>query len=209
VSSFRSRARRSLSNNPYIGETVKGDFRNGLAEQCAFNEMKFEDCHFEQASFFRSIFAKCSFRECNLSLVNFNACSFKDSEFHDCTLDQAQFKSATLDTVSFIGGRAEYVSFEGAAVKDLLLDLQLHGADLRWHGANNVDYGMSNLWGATVKVGCKQFVGAKLDARSLEMFIGLLAKTRGNNELRGRLKSMISPRISEMVDRLTLTGVEE
>jgi uncharacterized protein YjbI with pentapeptide repeats len=206
--SFRARARRSLSENPYRGETVKGDFRNGLAEKCAFYEMTFDECHMEQASFFRSIFVNCTFKKCQMGLGNFNACSFKDCNFYDCTLDQAQFKSATFDTVCFIGGRAEYVSFEGASVKDVLFDLQLHGADVRWHAAHNVDYGVSNLWGATVKIGCKQFVGAKLDSRSLELFIGLLAKTKGNDEIREKLKSIISPTASRVVDRLTLTEAE-
>lgn len=202
--SFRARARRSLSETPYIGEHVKGDFRNALAERCAFNQMVFEDCHFEQASFFRSIFVNCTFKNCKMGLVNFNACSFKECNFYDCEMDGAQFKSATFDTVFFLGGRAEYSSFEGAGVKDVLLDLQLHGADLRWTAASNLDYGVSNLWGSTIKVGCKQFVDARLDERSLLLFVGLLARTRGNDEIRLKLREIIGSKMGAMIDKLTL-----
>jgi uncharacterized protein YjbI with pentapeptide repeats len=202
--SFRARARRSLSTNAYQSEHVKGDFRNALSENCAFKGMTFDECQMGLASFYKSIFIDCEFHGCNLSAVNFNGCSFKNVHFFRCNLDQAAFKSATFDGCSFIEGRAEYASFENAGVKDVRFDLQLHGADLRWHGAINVDYGNSNLWGASIKVGCKQFVGATLDHRQLELLLGLISKTRGNDLTRHELKRFISADIQKVVDKITL-----
>ena len=206
--SFRARARRSLSGKPYIGEHVTGDFRNALSENCAFNQMTFSECQMGASSFYHSIFVNCEFHDCNLTLANFNACSFKDVHFYRCNLDQARFVAATFDTCSFIEGRAEYATFEDAGLKDVRFDTQLHGADLRWHGAINVDYGDSNLWGASFKVGCRQFVGAKFDQKQLELFLGLLTKSTGNDLFRHELKRFVSEDIQKVVDRITLVGEE-
>lgn len=206
--SFRARGRRSLSAKPYQAEHVKGDFRNALAEQCAFKSMTFDECQMGLASFYKSIFIDCEFVGCNLSATNFNGVSMKNVHFRDCNLDQAQFRSANLDGCTFIGGRAEYALFEGAGVKDVTFDLQLHGADLRWHAASNVDYGNSNLWGASIKVGCKQFVGATYDRKHLELFLGMIGKTKGNDLLRHELKRFISEDMQKVVDKITLVPEE-
>jgi hypothetical protein len=206
--SFRARARRSLSSAAYQGETVRGDFRNALSENCAFKNMTFTECQMGAAVFFHSIFIDCEFHDCNLTLANLNACSFKNTHFYNCNLDQAKFIAATFDTCSFIGGRAEYAVFEDAGLKDVTFDLQLHGADLRWHGAINVDYGNSNLWGASIKLGCKQFVGNKIDQRQLELLLGLIGKTRGNDLVRHELKQFVSLDIQKVIDKITL-GEEE
>ncbi len=207
--SFRARNRRSLHTaEPYVGETVTGDFRNALAEQCKFKDMSFYNCQMGLASFYKSFFLDCEFHASSLGQVNFNGCSFKNVHFHSCMLDQAQFRSATFDGCSFIGGRAEYASFESAGVKDTKFDLELHGADLRFHGAINVDYGDSNLWGASIKAGCRQFVGQKYSVRQLELMLGLLSKTAGNDFLRYGLKQFISTDMGKVIDRLTLTSEE-
>ena len=206
--SFRARARRSLSSKPYIGEHVRGDFRNALSEHCAFESMTFSECQMGAASFYHSIFVNCEFHDCNLTLGNFNACSFKNSHFYRCTLDQAKFIATSFDTCSFIEGRAEYATFEDASLKDVKFETQLHGADLRWHKAVNVDYGNSNLWGASIKVGCRQFVGAKFDQRQLELFLGLLTKSTGNDLLRHELKRFISEDMAKVIEKITITGEE-
>ena len=206
--SFRARARRSLSSQPYQNETVHGDFRNALSEACAFKGMVFDDCQMGLASFFKSIFIDCEFKGCNLGAANFNACSFKNVRFTDCMLDQAQFRVSTFDGCSFVGGRAEYAVFEGAGVKDTVFDLQLHGADLRFNGAATVDYGDSNLWGASIKAGCRQFVGQKFSPRQLELFIGLLSKSAGNDLLRQRLRNLMTEEMTKVVDKITLS-IEE
>jgi len=203
---FRARNRRSLhSAEPYIGENVTGDFRNALAEQCVFKDMSFQDCQMGLASFYKSIFSGCGFHSCQLGQANFNGCTFRNCHFHDCFLDQAQFRSALFDKVEFIGGRAEYASFESAGLKDVKFDLELHGADLRFHGAINVDYGDSNLWGASIKIGCRQFVGQKCSMRHIELLIGLLSKTAGNDFLRYGLRQFISTDAQKMIDRVTMT----
>lgn len=202
--SFRARNRRSLSSQPYQNETITGDFRNALSEGCAFKAMVFEDCQMGLASFYKSIFVDCEFRNSTLVGANFNGCSFKNVHFLGCNLDQAQFKSATFDGCSFVGGRAEYATFDGSGVKDVLFDLQLHGADLRFHGAINVDYGDSNLWASEIKVGCRQFVGQRLSQRQLELFIGLLSKSAGNDILRQKLRNLMSPEMQKVIDKVTL-----
>jgi hypothetical protein len=68
-----------------------------------------------------------------------------------------------------------------------------------------VDYGSSNLWGASIKVGCRQFVGAKFDQKQLELLLGLLTKSTGNDLLRHELKRFVSGDIQKVVDRITLT----
>src|ERR1039458_7899751 len=167
--------------------------------------MTFKECQMGLASFYRSIFLGCEFRSCNLSQANFNGCSFKNVHFLDCAMDQAQFRSATFDGCSFIGGRAEYASFESAGVKDVKFDLQLHGADMRFHGAINVDYGDSNLWGASIKVGCRQFVGQKMSPRQVERLLGLIAKTAGNDFLRHGLKGFISADMQGVIDKIIVS----
>lgn len=206
---FRARARRSLSGSPYEGEHVKGDFRNALSEQCTFKDMIFDECQMGLASFFKSIFVNCEFRSCNLAAVIFNGCSFRNVRFMDCLLDQAQFRGATFDGCAFLGGRAEYAVFDGAGVKDTKFDLQLHGADMRFHGAVRVDYGESNLWGASFRVGCRQFVGQKMSQRQTELLLGLISKTDGNDLLRHELKRYVSEDMQKIIDRLTLTDTEE
>jgi uncharacterized protein YjbI with pentapeptide repeats len=202
--SFRARARRSLSGKPYEGEYIKGDFRNALSETCFFTNMIFDECQMGMASFYKSIFSGCKFESCNLSGANFNGCSFKNCEFHNCTLDQAQFRSANLDTVTFEGGRAEYSTFDDCGAKDVRFNLQLHGADLRFHGASNVDYGDSNLWGATIKVGCKQFVGAKFSQKQLELLVGLISKSQGNDFYRHGLLQFVSSEVQKVLEKITM-----
>lgn len=206
---FLSRNRRSLSRNAYEGEHVRGDFRNGLAEHCAFKDMIFDECQMGGASFYDSIFANCEFRSCNLLMANFNGCSFKNVQWSDCVLDQTRFLSATFDEARFLGGRAEYASFESAGMKDVVFNLQLHGADMRFHGASNVDYGDSNLWGASIKIGCKQFVGNRLSPRQVELLLGLIGKSRGNDLLRHELRRFISKDSQKVIDRITLPATRE
>lgn len=206
---FRSRNRRSLSKESYSGEHVRGDFRNGLAEHCIFQDMSFDNCQMGGASFFDSIFVNSEFRSCTLLMANFNGCSLRNCRFTDCNLDQARFLSATFDEVKFLGGRAEYASFESAGLKDVTFDLQLHGADMRFHGAVNVDYGDSNLWGASIKIGCKQFVGQKMSYRQVELLLGLISKSRGNDLLRHELRRFVSDESQKVIDRITLPAMAE
>lgn len=205
---FRSYDRRRLSHRSFKLEIAKGDFRNGQAVQSTFEAMRFEDSPMHLFNFTNSAFLDCEFNRCDLSMASFNASVLKNVQFNDCTLDQAAFKLAMLDHVGIIGGRAEYAVFEDAEARDVLLDTQLHGADLRFAKTIRVDFGKSNLWGVTVKANCAFWADNVFDRRQVEIFIGLLSKSMGNDELREKLRGMLSPETVAIVDRVVLSARE-
>lgn len=199
---FRPRFRRSLSGGTYSEITVKGDFRCGLALQATCKDVTFEDCRMEQINFSGSKFENCHFIRCNLSGANFNGTTFHDSSFENCELDMAGFRGASLYRTSLAQGRAEYSSFEESLVRDCRFDLQLHGADLRFSSSRRHSFGDSNLWGSSLNVSCKNFKGVEYSADQIEMFLGLLSKTSGNDELRSKIRGLVSSKNLDVVDRL-------
>jgi uncharacterized protein YjbI with pentapeptide repeats len=199
---FRPRFRRSLAGGNYTGSTAKGDFRCGLALQSTFRDMWFVECKMEQINFSGSKFENCHFLRCNLSGANFNATTFYDSVFDDCTLDMAGFRGASLHRTRLVAGRAEYSSFEEALVRDCRFDTQLHGADLRFSSSRRQDMGDSNLWGAALNVSCRNFKNVTYSEQQVELFLGLIAKTSGNDRLRSKIRDLISAKSAGLVDRI-------
>ena len=202
MTEFRSRFRRALSAGSYSGATVKGDFRCGVALQATCREMRFEDCRMEQINFSGSKFDDCHFVRCNLSGANFNATTFHDSSFNDCTLDMAGFRGASLWRTSLVGGRAEYSSFEEALVRDCLFDIQLHGADLRFSSTKGLDMGTSNLWAASANFSCRNFRDVRYSEDQVQTFLGLIARTTGNDELRKSISGLLSAKTARIIEVL-------
>jgi hypothetical protein len=199
---FRSRYRRSLSAGTYSGTTAKGDFRCGICLQSTLKEMRFEDCRMEQINFSGSKFEECHFVRCNLSGANFNATTFHDSSFSDCTLDMAGFRGASLWRTKLVGGRAEYSSFEETLVRDCLFDLQLHGADLRFSSTKGLDMGTSNLWAASANFSCRNFRDVRYSEDQVQTFLGLIARTTGNDELRKSISGLLSAKTARIIEVL-------
>ncbi len=199
---FRPRFRRSLSGGLYQGITVKGDFRCGLALQATCTDMWFVDCRMEQINFSGGKFQNCHFLNCNLSGANFNGATFHDSEFKGCTLDMAGFRGASLYRTSLVEGRAEYSSFEESLVRDCRFDLQLHGADLRFSSSRKADFGDSNLWGTSMNLSCRNFKNVTYSEGQVELFLALVAKTSGNDELRSKIRGLIRSKNLDLVDRI-------
>jgi uncharacterized protein YjbI with pentapeptide repeats len=197
---FRARYRRSLSGNTYQDTVVSGDFRCGLALQVTCRDMRFDECRMDQINFSGSRFENCQFIKCDLSGANFNACTFRDCTFDECTLDLAGFKGASIWRSRFMGGRAEYASFEEALIRDTWLNLQLHGADLRFSSTKGLDLSGSNLWGSALNVSCRNFKNVVYSEKQIEMFLGLVAKSTGNEELRGKIRNLISAKSARIID---------
>jgi uncharacterized protein YjbI with pentapeptide repeats len=209
VSEFRSYDRRRLSHRNFKGEEVRGDFRNGVAVQATLEKMTFRECPMDVFNFTNAVFLDCVFVDCTLRLASFNAAVLKNVRFEDCDLDQATFKHASLKNVTFSGGRAEYAVFEDAEVKGVDFSTQLHGADLRFSRSHYLDFTGSNLWGATIRANCATFADVKFDRRTLEVFIGLLSKTAGNEDLTPLLDALVSEESRGIVQRIVRSVREE
>jgi uncharacterized protein YjbI with pentapeptide repeats len=209
VREFRSYDRRRLSHRNFKDEEVSGDFRNGVAVQSTLEKVHIHDAPMDAFNFTNAVFLDCSFIRCSLKLSSFNAAVLKNVRFEDCDLDQASFRHASLTNIQIIGGRAEYSVFEDVEVKGVLFDTQLHGADLRFGRSHDLDFGTSNLWAASIKVNCTTFADVKLDRRSLEVFMGLLSKTVGNEDLTLALDGMISEQAKGIVKRIVRSVCEE
>ena len=199
---FRSRFRRSLSGGNYVGTTVKGDFRCGLALSSTVRDVWFVECKMEQINFSGSKFENVHFLKCNLSGANFNGTTFHDSVFEGCILDMAGFRGASLYRTRLVGGRAEYASFEETLVRDCRFDTQLHGADLRFSSSRRQDMGTANLWGSSLNVSCKNFKNVTYSEEQIELFLALLSKTSGNDALRYKIRGLISAKSAQVVDRI-------
>lgn len=205
---LRSRARRSLMGNGYRDQEVTGDFRNSQGFFATYQNIIFKNCQMGKSNFSRSIFEGCYFDACQLGMTSFNSATIKDSNFADCDLDQATFSSATILRSIFKGGRAQYAEFERAAVIDVLFEMDLHGADLRFGEGRNVDYGDSSIWGASIKFSCSQFKDAKISDRMFKYFLTLLSTTVGNDELRASVLTLVDPKYREAVGRMALMEIE-
>ena len=204
---FRPRYRRSLSHGMYHDSIVKGDFRGGLAIQANCSEMTFESCQMDQINFSGSKFKDCLFLHCSMPGANFNATTLDGCTFQGCNLDMAGFRASSIWGTNFIDGRAEYASFEEALIRDVTFDTQLHGADLRFSSARNLDMGDSNLWGAANNWSCRNYKNVRFSVRQVEIILALIAKTAGNEELRTSIKSLVSAKMARVVD--TLVDAEE
>jgi len=207
--SFRSNDRRRLSHRHFKDEDARGDFRNGVAVQSTLERVSFTDSPMDAFNFTNSAFLDCTFTRCSLKLSSFNAAVLKGCRFEECDMDQASFKHASLSDCQIIGGRAEYAVFEDAEVKNVKMETQLHGADLRFGRSKYLDLTGSNLWGASIKVNCTNFADVLIDRRSLEVFIGLLSKTAGNEELTPLLEDLISEQTKGIVKRIVRTSTDE
>src|SRR5471030_1259503 len=153
--------------------------------------MTFEDCQMDQINFSGSSFTDCLFMHCSLPGANFNGTTMHGTTFHGCNLDMAGFKASSLWTTNFVGGRAEYSSFEEALLRDVLLDTQLHGADLRFSSARGLDMGDSNLWGASNNWSCRNYKDVRFSDKQVEIVLALIARTSGNDELRGKIRELV------------------
>lgn len=200
-----SRNRRTLMGGTYENQTVTGDFRNALSYRSIYRSIIFRECNIGKAEFSGSEFFACSFVSCNLGMASFSACQIDTCTFEDCDLDQSKFDGSIIKMTMFAKGRAQYASFCGTTLTDVMFDMDMHGADLRFSSAVNVDYGDSNLWGASINVSCASFLGHKASPRQLELFLSLLAGTKGNEELRSNVRSLLSVESVKMMSRLTET----
>jgi hypothetical protein len=87
----------------------------------------------------------------------------------------------------------------------MTFNLSLHGSDLRFSSSSGlVDFQDSNLWGCSITISCKTFLDVAISRRSLELLVGLLATTKGNDDLRETLDSTISEQYRKMLEALTL-----
>jgi uncharacterized protein YjbI with pentapeptide repeats len=189
----------------FSAQTVTGDFRMSQAYKSTFTGVTFKDCRTEKSDYRGSAFTGCRFEGCSLDLCDFNAATIKGCEFVECSLDMSTFHSAVIEDSNFIGGRAEYVSFWNATLRRVKLDTALHGADLRFAAAEELDYGDSNLWGASINVNCVNFVDKEVSERQIQILLALVSSTKGNDELRKRLAILVDPHYMTMLKKLSLT----
>lgn len=203
---MRARDRRRLFGQTFKNETVKGDFRCAVAYGSEFGDMVFDECNMGAANFNSSTFVDCTFRKCILTQSDLRA-GFKGCLFEGCHMDLASFEGSVISDTRFVGGRAEYSSFRFSVVENVLFDLQLHGADLRFDKATGLDYGDSNLWGAAITVSCANFKGARFSQRQIDTFLALLTKTEGNDGMARLLEDVLPEKTMEVVDILSLQEV--
>jgi uncharacterized protein YjbI with pentapeptide repeats len=189
----------------YADQEVMGDFRNSLAFKATFAGVTFHECKMGLSNFAGSVFKDCKFDDCDLGKANFNACKISGTRFVDCNLDQATFKSADIRGTVIEGGRAEYADFEEAAVQDVRLDTQLHGADLRFSMSKELDYGNSNFWGASFRFSCAQFNGVRLSPHNFERFLAILCRTVGNESRLPEVLKLVSKTTLEVDRRVSNT----
>lgn len=204
MNEFRPHNRAHLMGSVVDSTVVKGDFRNGLAFNSTFKAVLFEECRFDRMQMFGSKFYGCFFDRCTLNQTNLNACEFDETVFSHCEMDGATFDASRIYSSHFSKGRAECASFKDAALVDSTFDLQLSRADLRFGKAVNLDYGDSNLWGASVYMACVNFVGAKASDRQLQLLAGLMARTKSGPRTRDGLEMLLNESTIRMLDRLTI-----
>ena len=158
-------------------ETYSGqDLRSGFLANSSFRDCTFLNCQLDLASFNSAVLENCDFLSCEGRLSNFVMVKFRGCRFEKCDLEQALFAGATLDGVVFQQCRLAYSTFEKASgVLLTFKECNLHGADLRFYRAPSVDYQGSNLWSASVQLGCTFFNGT-FDQRSMRLFLGMLAR---------------------------------
>jgi uncharacterized protein YjbI with pentapeptide repeats len=185
-------------------KTVRGDFRNSLAQKSKFENCRFVESPFGISNLLGAVFIECVFEKCDLAKSNLAATTIKGCTFVECNLDQVDFSSAWITDTNFIGGRAEYSKFKNATLRNVKFETQLHGADLRYASAEDVDYGSSNLWGCEIRVNCNAFNGQSYSDRSLKIMLALLAMAKGNETLSTEMAVLAGPEALEMVKRLTL-----
>lgn len=198
---FRARSRRRLTRGVYCNEEIRGDFRCGLAMEVTLKNCRFVECRLDGINFSGSKMTNCSFESCTLNGAILNASILVNCEFLDCQMDMARFDAAILQNCKLKGGRAEYSSFLEASIMDSLLDLQLHGADLRFADSRNVDYGDSNLWGVSFNASCAQFVANKLSERQIDLLLGLLAQA-ASEERRREIEAIVPAKSLETLQLL-------
>lgn len=205
---YRPRNRRKLMGSEVAGQTIVGDFRDGLAYNSRYENVDFVGCRLDRLVMLGSVLKDCVFRDCTMNQVNLNSTKFAGVSFVGCELDQATFESSALYDVQFSGGRAEYASFRDASLHDVAFDLQLHGADLRFAAGEDVSYGDSNLWGASVNASCANFAGAWFSERSIKLFLGLLCQTKGAEKVTRPLWESLDSRTRSMIRKLVEGGKE-
>ncbi len=183
-------------------QTVEGDLRLAQAYKSTFDGVLFKDAHMEKGDYRGSVFTNCRFEGCLLDLCDFNAATFSNCQLLECQFDLATFHSAIIEDTVFVLGRAEYASFWNATLRRVRFDLSLHGADLRFAAADDVDYGDSNLWGASININCVNFVDKAGSDRQIQLLLALVASTKGNDEIRQKVRELVDPRYLAMLGRL-------
>ncbi len=144
------------------------DFRNNKLIDC-----RFLDCDMKLTSFFGA----------TLRLVTFERCSLKNSNFSGIhPLDGVTFKDCQMQDSVFTDSTVREIDFNGC---------NLHNADLRFiECANPPRFVGSNLWNASVKLGCT-FFGGTFDERSCNLLLAMLARVHPSEE-----KSMILEKLA-------------
>jgi len=201
VTQARARHRRSLMGQTFSNQKIAGDFRNGLAYKSLFTNILF-NAIMGKIQLQGSAFKDCNFDSCNMSMAVMSACEFENCLFTNCDLDQAVFDSSIIKNTRFINGRAQYASFYNTTLNNVLLDTDLHGADLRWAEAKNVNLGESNLWGASINFSCSFFKDKTFSERQFKLFLALTGETLGNDDLRQSAKSLAGEFVCKMMAML-------
>ncbi len=187
----------------FASQAFTGDLRLAQGYKATYEHIVFNNCRMEKGDYRGSVFTDCDFSGCKLDLCDFNAATIANCSFTDCELDLATFHSAVIEDVMFVGGRAEYASFWNATLRRVKLDLELHGADLRFAAAEELDYGDSNLWGTSINVNCVNFVDKEVSNRQIQILLALVASTKGNDELRQKLTALLDPHYMIMLKKLS------
>lgn len=199
---IRARGRRTLMGGTFGHQEVTGDLRMAVSYKASYDRISFKDSRMEKGDYRGVSFTNCTFEGCQLDLCDFNGATFKVCAFTNCQLDLATFHSAIIEDTTFAMGRAEYASFWNATLRRVRFDLNLHGADLRFAAAEELDYGDSNLWGASININCVNFVDREASDRQMQILLALIASTRGNDGTRAKLKEIVSPRYLQMMEKL-------
>lgn len=185
---------------------------------------KFERADLSTLAAFGSTWEGCTFDSCDLSLANFTANTFTGCRFVDCEMpivcftnskmrhvrfDRCRIKKALLneihplDDVHFVDCEMHESSFYGSTVREaVFVGTNLHGADLRWLECHSATFKDVVLWGASVQFGCQFFSTQNtFDERSVNLFVGMVARLHPNEEKRTLLRDLAGKEMS-VVERL-------
>jgi len=198
------RNRRTLMGGEFQDQEVRGDFRLAQAYKAKFERCRFIDSPFGKSDFRGAVFTECIFEKCDFAKSDFNAATVKVCTFVECDFDLVDFTAAWITETQFIGGRMEYSKFQNSTLRDVKFETQLHGSDLRYASAENINYGGSNVWGASINVNCNSFRDMTWDERSVRIYLALLASSKGNDDLRARIAELAGEEAVKLIARLEL-----
>jgi uncharacterized protein YjbI with pentapeptide repeats len=199
----RSRNRNSLLGSEYFDQEIRGDYRGSDSRRARYENCRFIESSFAKSSYVGATFVYCSFDGCNFSQSDFSAATIYGCTFQGCDLDQCEFDSAIIGSTAISGGRAQKSSFIRATLSRVVLDTDLHGADLRFRSAEEISFGDSNLWAAAINVNCNTFLEKRYSERQIKVMLALLATTVGNDDLRKSMRELAGDYYMKMVENLT------